>query len=75
VDSLAFFYQKIATKHGTNHAEVTDFHCLLWLANLVQPCWFVRKQPSKGEFSRLFSSFVVPGVPGCSLHGVADYRK
>ena len=34
-------YPKIATKHGANHAGVTDFHCLLWLGNLVQPCWFI----------------------------------
>jgi hypothetical protein len=34
-------YPKIATKQEPNHAEVTDFHYLLRLANMVQPCWFI----------------------------------
>ena len=34
---------KVATTLQTAHAEVADFHCLLWLASLVQPCWFVDK--------------------------------
>ncbi len=24
----------------TAQAGAGDFHCLLWLANMVQPCWF-----------------------------------
>jgi hypothetical protein len=31
-------YPKIATKQEANHAEVPDFHCLLWPATSVQPC-------------------------------------
>jgi hypothetical protein len=34
-------YPKIATKQEANHAEVTDFHCLLWPATSVQPCRFI----------------------------------
>ena len=32
---------KVITKHRSCHAAVTDFYCLLWPANLVQPCWLV----------------------------------
>jgi hypothetical protein len=45
-------YPKIATKHGANHAAVTDFHCLLWPANLVQPCWFIYKPAIPGRINR-----------------------
>jgi hypothetical protein len=33
-------YPKIATKQEANHAAVTDFHYLLWLADPVQPFFF-----------------------------------
>ncbi len=29
------------------HAGAGDFHCSLWLANMIQPCWFIRKSPTE----------------------------
>ncbi len=35
------FIQKLPTEDMAAHAGVEDFHCSLWPANLVQPCWFI----------------------------------
>ena len=58
------------------HAGVTHFHCLLWLANLVQPCWLNGMEAGKAGKSLNFVRKDTL-LPECVLlvHGLARSNK
>ncbi len=41
-ENCVFFSENQRTENMAAHAGVGDFHCFLWPANLLQPCWFIQ---------------------------------
>ena len=58
------FIRKSPAESGMRHAGAIHFHCPLWPANLVQPCWLVILKDNSLEKSFCSHFFIFRGVFG-----------